>query len=81
MLPLFSDSAVNWILVLTELMNVRTFSVALRGITANTSSTYLFQIIILWGVFSRISFSIDYIVNSARTTEMGDPIGTPFFYL
>lgn len=41
------------------------------------SSTYLFQKSGATGGLSNISFSKYYIVNSAMTVEIGDPIGIP----
>ena len=45
---------------------------------AMMSSRYLFQRSGWLGGFCRTWFSISYIVNSAKTTEIGEPMGVPW---
>ena len=74
MLWCYSVSWVNWIAGFMELIWSRTWVTLFIGIIARTSSTYRFQKVNWTGQVAKIYFSIDCIVISARTTEIGEPM-------
>jgi len=76
-----SISTVNWILLSIELRNWWKLLIWSSGITVITSSKYRFHNGNTTGVYANILSSRFYIVNSARTTEIGDPIGVPWHCL
>jgi len=76
-----SVSAVNWKLGFIWLIALVKISTWDLGRAVKMSSTYLIQNLGLYVALVRIYFSIACIESSLSTTETGEPIGNPHFYL